>query len=199
MPHIQSLYKKHIIPPGTILFRKAPNKCFFDTMFFAFCKTGPTTSNTISNSVQVWKTNSEIQSLCMLRGRSQYGNMFSAIVEIYNMHFPNDRKEEWEDLELKKHDTVRRRRLIKSLKDEGINSWVSSVEDNHVMELFMFANSEVHQSLFSYQQSYKILPGYDTYPDILSINNKEFDYLPIIKKEYPPMDDITRNMLFRFE
>lgn len=39
----------------------------------------------------------------------------------------------------KKHDAVKRRILIKSLKDEGIHSWVSTVEYNHVMELFMFA------------------------------------------------------------
>lgn len=115
MSAILAKYGAYIIEPGTLLFRQAPNREFYDSMFFGFCEIGASTSNTMSDNIQVWQTTQTIKSLLMLRGQRVTGEepfLYSAIVDIYNEHIPADRRHEYDDLMLKKHDTVYRRRFI---------------------------------------------------------------------------------------
>lgn len=191
-------YGEYIVEPGTLLFRRAANKEFHASMFFGFCSVGPGTSNIMSNTVQVWKVTKGIRSLLMLRGQRLTGEepfLYSAIVDIYNEHFPLDKKHEYDDLMLKKHDTIYRRRIIALLKKQGITSWVCSVEDNYVMELFLFAGAAEHKDSFSFVESYKLFPEYSRkeYPN--SFNYDNVKHLPEIRKGTPPHDPWSEWMI----
>jgi hypothetical protein len=194
MSELISKYGTYIIEPGTLLFRKAANRQFYNSMFFGFCEIGASTSNVRSNYIQVWKASMEIKSLLMLRGRqvtSEEPFLYSAIVDIYNMQFPNDRKLEYDDLALKKHDSVYRRRIIETLKRQGINTWVCSTEDNFVMELFAFGGAALHAQMFSFVESYKDLPGFERKDYRNSFNYDKVAHLPEIRKGPTPDDPFT--------
>jgi len=198
MSAILEKYGTYIIEPGTLLFRQAPNRQFYDSMFFGFCENGASTSNHWSDNIQIWKATREIKSLLMLKGQHKTGEepiLYSAIVDIYNEHFPADRRHEYDDLLLKKQDTVYRRRIIRLLKNEGICSWVCSVEDNYPMELFLFAGVEENSEMVSYVESFKTFPGphRKVYPN--SFDYSKVSHLQEMRKGPAPPDPFTNWMM----
>lgn len=143
-----------------MIFRKSKDTIFYDTMFFGFSADATSSSSFREvivdpwstpriNKVQVWETTQSLESFLMVK-QIKGTHFISSIVDIYNFHFPNDQKEDSCFLELKQTDSIERRRIIETLKKYGINSWVCSVENKKLMELFLFHSKENHESIVRY-------------------------------------------------
>lgn len=199
MSELIKKYGEYIIQPGTLLYRVAANTGCYPTMFLGFCSFGASTANFASDTIQVWRTTKEIRSLLMLKGRRLTGEdmlLFSAIVDIYNSYFTDNKKDEYDDLMLKKEDTSDRRKIINELLKQGITSWVCSVEDKHQMELFLFQGAAQHEECISCIGTYET-----SWRNNLRANNsfnyETLQHLPEMRKGPPPSDPFWEQMISR--
>jgi hypothetical protein len=67
-------------------------------MFFGFSTTGTFSSDSKNNSIQVWKTEKNIDTLLMLKGVNAAKRGISAICDIWNIYFPHSKVQEEDNI-----------------------------------------------------------------------------------------------------
>lgn len=153
-------------------------------MFFGFSTTATHSSKFTENSFQIWETQVSFDSLFMLKGKNPGGKALSAIVDIYNYYYPSDKKDDEEYINLKKSDSIERRRIIRKIKSCGLKSWVCSLENNAEMELFIFGSIKDNASILKFVENidckdYIRLKNLDTF------NYETLDRLLVVKSKAP--------------
>jgi hypothetical protein len=161
-----------------MLFRKADTTKYFECMFFGFCPYGTFSSSSSSKEIQIWQTTAEIHSLFIIKGKSSGGHAKSAILDIYDYCFPN-RPTDKSYIEIKKRNTIERQELIKALRILGFTSWVCSVENSWQMELFVFDENMICQSI----KFVGLVDNNDMNWEIDSFDRTALNNLPTIQEE----------------
>ncbi len=141
-----ALYKKYghcIIPKNTFLFRGHSNKSLDDCMFFA---TKHFVANAFNDNVQVWKTTTDIKVLFLVEHLNWLSWTTSALPSLFNSIFKEESNSNFDDLDIKHWDIVRRNKLVRKLFDDyKISGWLTSLENKVELEICLFdkqANSK---------------------------------------------------------
>ena len=71
--------------------------------------------------------------------------VISSLLEIYNSKFPNEK--EIDHLEIKQRDLNKRQKFITTLQEQAILGWLSSLEDNPMLEVCLFPDKSQFSSL----------------------------------------------------
>jgi hypothetical protein len=100
-----------IIPKGTLLYRghgdTAPNNCMFFALKFWV-------AGAFNDSVQIWKTKSDIEVLFLVEYVNTRSWTISAIPRLYKSLFPEEKDNDLSDLDIKHFDIEKRNNLIKN-------------------------------------------------------------------------------------
>lgn len=163
MLHIE----EYLIEKGTKLYRRFEDNQIYAEMFFGFCPYGTYSSFHNQESIQLWITKSDIKGNLMLLDIDNKNRLKSSIIEIYKSFNSNDITD---IIDLKKFGD-KRNDLITYFKKQEIYNWISSVEDKHEMELFLFSDEQKNSRLVEY------LTQLDSNLDFEKLNS--FDYSKI--------------------
>lgn len=136
-------YGFYTIKKDTKLFRKAVSIDTQEEMFLGFSPYATYSAYQPTKTIQIWETTCEIQAFLMVKGKNKGGKILSAVIDIYNCYFPSNQKNQNDYVSIKKY-CKEREELINILKQNGITSWICSVENKIEMELFLFHSKEHH-------------------------------------------------------
>lgn len=143
-------YGQYTIKKGTKLFRISESTSISKEMFFAFSPDGTSNPKNSSYQIQIWETLVDTNGFLMLTDSSK-NKKISAVIEIYNQFFPNEKISDYLDI---KHFSKERSKLIMSLKSKGINNWICSVENKYDMEFFLFDSVEYNSNCIAYIEAF---------------------------------------------
>ncbi len=133
------MYKKIKIPVGQILYRRYENHKIQDNMFFGFDNYYSIKTTCNDYLTQKWEVIKEINSTLIVKeARFMNTNLFETdICSIYKKFDNSIQNNDY--LFLKSYNNPKRNDFIIFLKEIGINSWVTNVENGSPsMELFLF-------------------------------------------------------------
>ncbi len=135
-----------LIPEGTILIRTGKNYKYNGCMFFGLDRLGGCSIRQDDAFPQVWRVMKSFIVLFMVDHVTRVPNVISSIVDIYNTYYPD---ENVDDLDIKQRDLQKRNKLLNILKSEEIIGWLSSLENNYVLEICLFPDTKIFESLIS--------------------------------------------------
>lgn len=145
-----NLYQKYgycIIPKGTLLFRGGSTTTMETCKFFTLSKyEAAVWVNTRQRKLQIWEALADVKILFMVDYIHQMHNVKSAIVDIYERFFPDDRGHN--NLGVKHFDHQKRNALINALRAEDIFGWFSSLEDKVAVEVCLFSDKAAFEQEF---------------------------------------------------
>jgi hypothetical protein len=143
MTTLNDIYGYCIVPKNTILYRGHEDKSFKDCMFFATSHSGAGVWN---DTIQIWKTTTDITVLFVVEYLTTVGIAISALPRLFNSIFPLESNPTFTDLDIKHWDLIRRDKLVRKLFDDyKISGWLTSFENNTFNEVCLFdkqANSK---------------------------------------------------------
>ncbi len=160
---------------------------FFATKFWV--------AGVFKDTIQVWKTKTEIQVLFLVDYLNNSSWTTSALPQLFNSIFPANSYSDFDDLDIKHSDINRRNKLVKKLFDEyNISGWLTSLENKVELEVCLFdkqANTNQLQlvdTVDSKNKNYfkdsldriKIFPTRNFYD---KTNNKFNEHVPFLAKE----------------
>jgi hypothetical protein len=129
-----------IIPKNTNLFRGHNSTDFKDCMFFALKFW---VAEAFSNSIQIWKTKTEIEVLFLVEFIDSRSWTKSSIPRLHQMIFPKIVKV-YDDLDIKHRSIKRRNTFIKTLnKKYEIQGWFTSLEGAIELEVCLFDSKSI--------------------------------------------------------
>jgi hypothetical protein len=118
------------------LFRGHKDTSVDDCMFFA---TKHWVAGAFNDTIQVWKTKSDIQILFLVDYLNDNSWSISALPQLFNSIFPADSNSNFGDLDIKRMDINRRNKLVQKLFDEfKISGWLTSLENRVEIEVCLF-------------------------------------------------------------
>lgn len=136
MKNLEDIYGHCIIPKNTLLFRGHPDSSFDDCMFFA---TKQWVAGAFTDTIQVWKTQTDIQILFLVAYINDRSWTISALPKLFNSVFPTDSNPDFGDLDIKHWDINRRNKLVQILFDKyKISGWLTSLENRVEIEVCLF-------------------------------------------------------------
>mgnify|MGYP006109312005 FL=1 len=160
-----TLYDKYghcIIPKGTKLFKGGNPDNHDDCIFLGLQKYVATAFKNNSNKVQIWTVKQDIKLLFMVEELNHSSWTKSAIVNIYNEHFPSENR--LNDLDIKHRDLNKRDKFINKLKKQNIIGWLSSLEGRVDLEICLFPDNQEFDKVIALET-------------VIDHDNKEFDYI----------------------
>lgn len=134
-----SLYEKYgycIVPKDCCIFHKGHIHKKADSVFFGLTPITAHVNPGRTKKIQIWKFNTDVKLLFMIKNVAHLSWTISSIVEIYQNYFPDE--EPCNDIDIKYNDRVKRKRLIEKLRDQNIIGWFSSYDDSHELEISLF-------------------------------------------------------------
>ncbi len=143
MNKLFDIYGHCVIPQDTFLFRGHDSNAFDDCMFFAtkLCVAGA-----FKDSVQVWKTTTDIRVLFLIDHLDDRSWATSSLPQLYNNLFQSNSNFELSDLDIKHKNLERREKLVRRLFDEyQVSGWLTSLDGKVELEVCLFdkkANKE---------------------------------------------------------
>lgn len=161
--------KEYLVKKNTYFFRRAETTNIFPNMFFGFSAAATASSKFHNGNIQVWKTLSDFSVLYAVKkylneNHPIYEMRYSSLPDIYLKKY-SDNLGEMPYLSVKKEDNQTRNNLLAVLKAENVFGWVTSLEDKHEMELFLF-DTQISQ-LIKFQ-------GYTDYSIDLKLDDKDY-------------------------
>lgn len=137
MNDLKSKYRKATIPKGTLLFRRAHSTEIFRSMFFSFDTIGTSSIEQFDLPIQIWETSNDIVTSLIVKDDESNGRILQTDIEFCyfkfcgkNLHY----------LDIKNFQNPNRELFLNFLISSGINSWISSVENNISNELHLFTS-----------------------------------------------------------
>lgn len=136
MQQLKKIYGYCIIPKNIFLFRGHTDKSFDDCMFFG---TKYSVATAFNDTIQVWKTTTDIEVLFLVEYLTGSSWTISALPRLYNSIFPADSNPNFNDLDIKHWDVNRRNKLLQKLfYDYKISGWLTSLENRVEIEVCLF-------------------------------------------------------------
>jgi hypothetical protein len=136
MQQLTDIYGHCIIPKNTLLFRGHKDSSVDDCMFFA---TNQWVAGAFNETIQVWKTKTDIQILFLVDYLNDRSWTISAFPQLVNSIFLEDTNSEVDYLDIKQKDINKRNKLVRKLFDEHqISGWLTSVENKVELEVCLF-------------------------------------------------------------
>jgi hypothetical protein len=136
MQQLIDAYGSCIIPKNTFLFRGQKNTSVDDCMFFT---TKLWVAGAFNETIQVWKTKTDIQILFLVDYLNYSSCAISSMPQLDNIIFPEDIHSGLDDLDIKHKDISRRNKLVRKLYDEyQISGWLTSLENKVELEVCLF-------------------------------------------------------------
>ncbi|RZK17999.1 MAG: hypothetical protein EOO43_12950 [Flavobacterium sp.] len=130
-------------------------------MFFAFCPFGTYGTSHSNRPIQLWEAKITIYGNLMLKDARNIYRLKSSIPEVYSKLTGNNIHN---TLSIKMSST-NRKLVISCYKENRITNWITSVEDKHKMELYLFLGLSENSKLINY------LGELDTSADYDSLNS----------------------------
>ena len=164
-------YKLAIIPKDTILFRKAPDKKVYDAMFFSFDIFGANSSEYADCVTQIWVTKKPIISRLLVKGKLT-PQIYETDLEYCYEKFCGEKKYY---LDIKHRLNPKRKAFLDFLKTNGMETWVSSVENGTSMELLLFSdnnNNLIKFKQYIYKEKNRILIKKESFDKIILLDQK---------------------------
>ena len=146
MNELKDKYKLAIIPKDTLLFRKAPDKNAHDTMFFSFDFFGTNSSDYSNFTTQIWATQKPIISRLLVKGKLS-PQIYETDLEYCYEKFCGEKKYY---LDIKHRLNPKRKPFLDFLTANGMDTWVTSVENGTPMELHLYTAN--NRSLVKFKQ-----------------------------------------------
>jgi len=136
MQQLIDAYGSCIIPKNTFLFRGHKDTSVDDCMFFT---TKLWVAGAFNETIQVWKTKTDIQILFLVDYLNDRSCTISALPQLFNTIFPEDSNFDLDDLDIKYKDINRRNKLVRKLYNEyQIYGWLTSLENKVELEVCLF-------------------------------------------------------------
>lgn len=150
MTKLADIYGYCIIPKNTLLFRGHSDASFEDCMFFA---TKRFVAGAFNDTIQVWKTATDIQVLFLVEYLNHRSWAISALPQLFNSIFPSDSNPNFDDLDIKHWDTNRRNKLVRKLFDDyKIFGWLTSLENKVELEVCLFDKETNSKQLLPFEK-----------------------------------------------
>jgi hypothetical protein len=139
---LKETYGYCIIPKGTLLYR-GHTEAIQDCMFFA---TKKWVAGAFYEQVQIWKTRNDIEVLFLVDSLDERSWAKSAIPQLYQVLFPEEKSIDLTDLDIKHRNSDRLNKLVHELfVGHEISGWLSSIEGKVEMEVCLF-DKETNES-----------------------------------------------------
>jgi hypothetical protein len=133
------------IPKGTLLFHGTPDNELRDCMFFGLTFF---VGGVFHNSVQVWRVKKDIDVLFLCASVAWVCRVNSSIPKLFNLIFPEQQDQNFNDLDIKHFDHNRRNGFTEELHSKyAIRGWLSSLEGNTELEVCLFKKETVNSFL----------------------------------------------------
>jgi hypothetical protein len=148
---VDSLIEKYgycVIPKGTVLYRSYCDVEYRDCMFFALnFRYGSMWSEV--GKVQIWQTLTDIRVLFLVDVLHASGRASSSIPELFYEIVPEEPVKTLTDVEIKKYDPQNNRRsvFVGRLISQNVNGWLTSLEENHVLEICLLNKSVISKQI----------------------------------------------------
>lgn len=149
---LRDKYGYCIVPKNTYLFHKGHVNENVDSVFFGITPLIAHINPGRGKKIQIWKLKTEIHLLFMILYVYHYSWTKSAIIEIYQDFFPKDTS--CDDIEIKYHNKVRRKKLIDKLKEQNIIGWFSSYDDRYELEICLFKDENFYNIIEPIEETY---------------------------------------------
>ena len=144
MKELKDRYTQLLIPEGTHFFRKALNTEIYETMFFSFDTFVVGAINYLEKPTQVWITKKPIISSFILKEKTK-NNFYITDLEYCYEKFCG---EKMHYLEIKSRENPDRNSFLDFLKQNKIDSWVTSVENKYDNEFHVFSDKNEEYMAF---------------------------------------------------
>lgn len=144
MKELKDRYTQLLIPEGTHFFRKALNTEIYETMFFSFDTFVVGAINYLEKPTQVWITKKPIISSFILKEKTK-NNFYITDLEYCYEKFCG---EKMHYLDIKSRENPDRNSFLDFLKQNKIDSWVTSVENKYDNEFHVFSDKNEEYILF---------------------------------------------------
>ena len=173
MDKLRIKYKLAIIPKGTILFRKAPDNRIYESMYFSFNSSGTYSSDFNSGQTQQWITKQTIISRFIIKGKIS-PHIYETDLEYCYHQFCGEFKYY---LDVKHRNNPKRKDFLASLKNIGIDSWVTSIHNGTDIELHLFTDN--NNSLIQFRQNIdneknRIIINKDSFNKVILLDPKDY-------------------------
>ena len=136
MNELKDRYAKVLIPEGTFFFRKAFNTQIYETMFFSFDTYVVGAINHREKPTQIWITKKPIISSFIVKKITKCGFYITDLEYCYK----NFCGEKMHYLDIKCRENPNRKFFLDFLKQNKIDSWVTSVENKYDNEFHVSSN-----------------------------------------------------------
>jgi hypothetical protein len=164
MNELKDRYVKVLIPEKTYFFRKALNTQIYETMFFSFDTYVTGAINYLDKPTQIWITRKPIISSFILKEKTK-NNFYITDLEYCYERFCG---EKMHYLDIKCIENPNRKAFLEFLKQNNIDSWVTSVENKSENEFHVFSNK--NEEIISFKE-YLTPKNEEYYDDINSFKN----------------------------
>lgn len=134
MKELKDRYAKVLIPEGTYFFRKALNTKIYETMFFSFDTYVVGAINHLEKPIQVWITKKAIISTFILKEKTKSNE---TDLEYCYEKFCGEKMDYFD---IKCIENPNRKSFLNFLKQNKIDSWVTSVENKYDNEFHVFSD-----------------------------------------------------------
>ena len=146
MNELKKLYPIVLIPEGTCFSRKAFDTQIYETMFFSYDTYVVGAINHREKPTQVWITKKPIISTYIIKNKTK-NNFYITDLEYCYEKFCG---EKMDYLKLKHKDNPRRGDFLNFLKQNRIDSWVTSAENKVDFEFHLF--TEKNEKLMGFKE-----------------------------------------------
>jgi hypothetical protein len=164
--NLKDRYLQVLIPEGTHFFRKAFDTQIYETMFFSFDTFVVGAIDYLEKPTQIWITKKPIISTLIVKEK-QKCNSYETDLEYCYEKFCGEKKDY---LDLKNKKNPKRKAFLDFLKQNEIDSWVTSVENNFDNEFHIFANKNEECVVFKEylnEKNEKYYNGFNSFKDII--------------------------------
>lgn len=144
MEKLKDRYQKILIPEGTHFFRKALNTEIYETMFFSFDTFVVGAINHLEKPTQIWITKKPIISSFIIKEKTRSGFYITDLEYCYE----NFCGQKIDYIELKLKTNPNRKAFLDFLKQNKIDSWITSVENRYDNEFHIYTDQNEEYIVF---------------------------------------------------